>query len=52
VADLYDEAQQASMRMGDASDFGQVVAFLCGEPAKFTTGVQLHVDGGAYAGLL
>ena len=52
VAELYGEEQQASMRMGDAADFGQVVAFLCGEPAKFTTGVQLHVDGGAYQGLL
>jgi 3-oxoacyl-[acyl-carrier protein] reductase len=52
VAELYGEDQLASMRMGEAADFGQVVAFLCSEPAKFTTGVQLHVDGGAYAGLL
>lgn len=52
VTDLYSEEQQASMPMGDAADFGQVVAFLCGEPAKFTTGVQLHVDGGNYLGLL
>ena len=52
VTDLYSDEQQASMRMGDAADFGQVVAFLCGEPAKFTTGVQLHVDGGNYLGLL
>ena len=37
--------------LGDPSDFGQVVAFLCSEPARFTTGVQLHVDGGDYAGL-
>jgi 3-oxoacyl-[acyl-carrier protein] reductase len=37
--------------MGDPADFGRVVAFLCGEPARFTTGVQLHVDGGDYAGL-
>jgi len=40
------------MRMGDAADFGAVVAFLCSEQARFTTGVQLHVDGGTYAGLL
>jgi 3-oxoacyl-[acyl-carrier protein] reductase len=41
--------------LGDPADFGQVVAFLCSEQARFTTGVQLHVDGGAtpaYAGLL
>jgi 3-oxoacyl-[acyl-carrier protein] reductase len=37
--------------MGDPADFGQVVAFLCSEQARFTTGVQLHVDGGDYAGL-
>lgn len=37
--------------MGDPADFGQVVAFLCSEPARFTTGVQLHVDGGDYTGL-
>ena len=38
--------------LGDPADFGQVVAFLCSEPARFTTGVQLHVDGGDYQGLL
>lgn len=51
IEQLYSEEQQRSMRMGDAADFGQVVAFLCGEPAKFTTGVGLHVDGGACLGL-
>jgi len=38
--------------VGDPNDFGEVVAFLCSEQAKFITGVQLHVDGGAYGGLL
>ena len=38
-------------RMGDPADFGRVVAFLCGEPARYVTGVHLQVDGGAYAGL-
>ena len=37
--------------LGDPDDFGQVVAFLCSRQARFTTGVQLHVDGGDYAGL-
>jgi 3-oxoacyl-[acyl-carrier protein] reductase len=52
IEQLYTQEQQRSMRMGDAEDFGQVVAFLCGEAAKFTSGVQLHVDGGNYLGLL
>ena len=38
--------------VGDPDDFGQVVAFLCSEQAKFVTGAQLQVDGGAYGGLL
>ena len=38
--------------VGDAGDFGQVVAFLCSEHARFVTGVHLPVDGGAVAGLL
>jgi 3-oxoacyl-[acyl-carrier protein] reductase len=38
--------------MGDADDFGRIGAFMCSESAKFMTGVQLHVDGGSYAGLL
>ena len=37
--------------IGDADDFGAAVAFLCGERAKFITGVGLHIDGGAYSGL-
>jgi 3-oxoacyl-[acyl-carrier protein] reductase len=38
--------------VGDAGDFGQVVAFLCSEQARFITGAHLPVDGGVYAGLL
>lgn len=37
---------------GDPDDFGQIVAFLCSEQAKFVTGLQMHIDGGAYGGLL
>lgn len=36
---------------GEASDFGAVGAFLCSEQARFTTGVGMHIDGGAYQGL-
>ena len=52
IEQLYPEDQLESMRMGDADDFGSVVAFLCSEQARFTTGVQLHVDGGSYLALL
>ena len=48
---LYGAGEAASMPMGEASDFGAIAAFLCSEQATFTTGVQLHVDGGAYLGL-
>jgi 3-oxoacyl-[acyl-carrier protein] reductase len=37
--------------LGDAADFGAIVAFLCSTQAKFVTGVQMHVDGGSYGGL-
>jgi 3-oxoacyl-[acyl-carrier protein] reductase len=39
-------------RLGDPADFGAIVTFLCSDHAKFVTGLQLHVDGGAYAALL
>ena len=52
VTDLYDDEQQASLRMGEPADFGQVVAFLCSEHARFITGVGLPVDGGASRSLL
>jgi len=38
--------------VGDAGDFGKVVAFLCSEPAKFVTGTSVLVDGGAFPGLI
>lgn len=39
-------------RTGDPADFGQVVAFLCSEQARFINGVALGVDGGTVTGLL
>jgi 3-oxoacyl-[acyl-carrier protein] reductase len=38
--------------IGDARDFGAVVAFLCSRQAAFITGENVLVDGGAYAGLV
>ena len=49
---LFTPEQKATVRMGDADDFGAIVAFLCSDQASFVNGLQLHVDGGAYAGLL
>jgi 3-oxoacyl-[acyl-carrier protein] reductase len=37
--------------VGRPEDFGQVVAFLCSDQARFVTGTALQVDGGAYKGL-
>ena len=59
ITGLYDEsgleqlaATVPAQTIGDAADFGKVVAFLCGRPAKYITGESILVDGGAYAGLL
>jgi 3-oxoacyl-[acyl-carrier protein] reductase len=38
--------------IGDPADFGQVVAFLCSEHARFVTGAALPVDGGQDAALI
>jgi 3-oxoacyl-[acyl-carrier protein] reductase len=40
------------VRVGDPTDFGRVVAFLCSEPARFVSGVALLVDGASTLGLL
>lgn len=50
VTELYGD--QTEGPIGDAGDFGAVVAFLCSEQAKFLTGAQIHIDGGTYAALL
>jgi 3-oxoacyl-[acyl-carrier protein] reductase len=59
ITGLYDDAGLEQLAasvpartIGDAADFGKVVAFLCGRPAKYITGESILVDGGAYAGLV
>lgn len=46
------ELGHVGARMGDPTDLGKVVAFLCSEPAGFISGVALGVDGASVAGLL
>jgi 3-oxoacyl-[acyl-carrier protein] reductase len=38
--------------LGDPADFGQVVAFMCSQPAGYLSGAAVNVDGAAVAGLL
>jgi 3-oxoacyl-[acyl-carrier protein] reductase len=39
-------------RLGDPDEFGDAVAFLCSEQARFITGTAVLIDGGAYPGLM
>jgi len=39
-------------RLGQPAEFGAACAFLCSALAGFTTGQNLQLDGGAYAGLV
>jgi 3-oxoacyl-[acyl-carrier protein] reductase len=51
IRELYGNSLD-EMTIGDPDDFGAIVAFLCSEQAKYLTGAQIHVDGGAYQALL
>ena len=37
--------------VGDPGDFGEAVAFLASQQAKFITGASINIDGGQFAGL-
>lgn len=39
-------------RLGDPTEFGRTVAFLCSTHASYITGAAIPVDGGAYGGVL
>ncbi len=39
-------------RYGQPSEFGATCAFLCSQHAGFITGMNIHLDGGAYPALL
>jgi 3-oxoacyl-[acyl-carrier protein] reductase len=53
-----DEARQRiadtlpAKRMGRPEEFGAACAYLCSAQAGFSTGQNLQLDGGAYAGLI
>jgi 3-oxoacyl-[acyl-carrier protein] reductase len=53
----YEEARRrqakaiAANRLGRPAEFGAMCAFLCSEHAAFTTGNNILLDGGTYAGV-
>jgi len=42
------EAGNPSRRLGEASEFGQACAFLCGAHSGYVVGQNLLIDGGAF----
>jgi hypothetical protein len=39
-------------RMGRPEEFGATCAFVCSAHAGYMTGMNIHLDGGAYPGLV
>lgn len=39
-------------RMGRPAEFGATCAFICGDHSGFMTGMNIHLDGGAYPALV
>ncbi|MBA2610002.1 MAG: SDR family oxidoreductase [Actinobacteria bacterium] len=50
IRQLYNDSDKPS-HLGDAEDFGRVIAFLCSTSAAFITGQAVLIDGGATLGL-
>jgi 3-oxoacyl-[acyl-carrier protein] reductase len=54
----FDEARRqqaasiAAGRLGHPEEFGAACAFLCSVQASYISGVNLHLDGGSYPGLV
>jgi 3-oxoacyl-[acyl-carrier protein] reductase len=54
----YEEARRRQVasipagRLGEPREFGATCAFLCSALAGFTTGMNVHLDGGAYPALV
>jgi 3-oxoacyl-[acyl-carrier protein] reductase len=54
----YEEARQrqaaslATKRLGLPSELGAACAFLCSMQASFISGMNMHLDGGSYPGLV
>jgi 3-oxoacyl-[acyl-carrier protein] reductase len=54
----YEEARRRQVasipagRLGEPREFGATCAFLCSALAGFTTGMNIHLDGGAYPALV
>lgn len=42
----------AAKRLGRLDEFGAACAFLCSAQASFISGMNMHLDGGSYPGLL
>ncbi len=42
----------AAKRLGDPEEFGATCAFLCSQYAGYMSGLNIHLDGGSYPGLV
>lgn len=45
-------ASIAAKRHGDPKEFGAMCAFICSAQAGFVSGMNIHLDGGSYRGLV
>jgi 3-oxoacyl-[acyl-carrier protein] reductase len=46
----YQFAQPLSKRKGTPAEMASLVRYLCGPLARYITGQDIHVNGGAYMG--